>query len=469
MAHGALLRTDDRCDASRDTVSALLRRDGPRRRFGVMMSGLGIRYDLGAGLPLFGRRVPGRDLVTADGSPRVFRLLHDARRLLLKLDGPGGFDIGPWVDRVPAIDAAFAGAGEFPIQGQVAVTAAMPTGPDGSAALAGDGTVAELVDALTTWFGSPRRDGTLGPTDSRMEERSTRPGDGAGGKPTSVPTLRPAILPLDVDHSMTRLDHGVSVTADPEGKPVARMSRRRVPARTGRTGAIGPGGSRAPDGVGRERGDSAGSSLRGWGPDLGGDVRDRRRAGPVGGDPAAQRRGVPRFSPAAGTPWLFLCGAAVGPASAPLLVRPPPGVSARDIPSATGRRCRQGRHDPELGAGRPWVEATFWAGAAGWPPRGRRGPAGRSSREGVGSAMRSLCRRQRCRADHAGANAAAKPTPLGPNHDCPRCRSHPASGGRGVLPRPSRLTGTSAVRDDRSSIPGRSGRSPGGGMTPTLT
>jgi 3-(3-hydroxy-phenyl)propionate hydroxylase len=80
MAQVALLRTDDRTNALRDTVSELLGMDGPRRRLAAEMSGLGIHYDLGEGHLLLGRRMPDLDLVTANGPLRVFTLLHDARR-----------------------------------------------------------------------------------------------------------------------------------------------------------------------------------------------------------------------------------------------------------------------------------------------------------------------------------------------------------------------------------------------------
>jgi hypothetical protein len=60
----------------RDTISELLGMDEPRKRFAAMMSGLDIRYDLGEGHPLLGRRMPDLDLVTANGPLRLFALLH---------------------------------------------------------------------------------------------------------------------------------------------------------------------------------------------------------------------------------------------------------------------------------------------------------------------------------------------------------------------------------------------------------
>ena len=155
MAQVALLRTDDRTNALRETMSELLGMDEPRKRVAAMMSGLDIHYDLGEGHPLFGRRMPDLDLVTANGPLRVFTLLHDARPVLLNLGEPGGFDVTPWADRVQLIDARYVGIWELPVLGQVAVPAAVLIRPDGYIAWVGDGTDSRLRDALTTWFGSP--------------------------------------------------------------------------------------------------------------------------------------------------------------------------------------------------------------------------------------------------------------------------------------------------------------------------
>jgi 2-polyprenyl-6-methoxyphenol hydroxylase-like FAD-dependent oxidoreductase len=155
MAQIALRRQDDRIKALRDTISELLRVDENRKRFGAMMSGLDIHYDLGEGHALLGRRMPDLDLVTADGPLRVFTLLHDARPVLLNLGEPGGFDITPWADRVQLVDAEYVGTWELPAIGVVAAPTATLIRPDGYVAWVGDRTQLGLADALTTWFGPP--------------------------------------------------------------------------------------------------------------------------------------------------------------------------------------------------------------------------------------------------------------------------------------------------------------------------
>jgi 3-(3-hydroxy-phenyl)propionate hydroxylase len=155
MAQVALRRQDDRTQALGDIVAELLGMDEPRRRLAAEMSGLGIRYDLGEGHPLLGRRIPDLDLVTAGGPLRVFTLLHEARPVLLNLGEPDTFDITPWADRVQLIEGTYAGAWELPAIAPVTPPAAVLIRPDGYVAWVGSGTTLGLHDALTTWFGSP--------------------------------------------------------------------------------------------------------------------------------------------------------------------------------------------------------------------------------------------------------------------------------------------------------------------------
>jgi hypothetical protein len=151
MAQTALGRGDDRTAALRETVAELLKMDEPRKRYAGLMSGLDVRYDLGDGHPLLGRRMPDLEVVTAGGARRVFSLLHDARPVLVNLGEPGAIDLGPWAERVKRIDATYAGAWELPVIGAVAAPAAALVRPDGYVAWVGDGTDRGLREALGVW------------------------------------------------------------------------------------------------------------------------------------------------------------------------------------------------------------------------------------------------------------------------------------------------------------------------------
>jgi 3-(3-hydroxy-phenyl)propionate hydroxylase len=154
MAQVELSRPDDRHQPLRETMTELLGMDEPRRRFAGMISGLDVHYDLGDGHTLLGRRMPDLDLVTGDGSVRVFELLHDARGVLVNLGRPWAFDASPWADRVRSVDADYSGDWELPVLGRVPAPVAVLVRPDGHVAWVGDGTDAGLRDALTAWFGS---------------------------------------------------------------------------------------------------------------------------------------------------------------------------------------------------------------------------------------------------------------------------------------------------------------------------
>jgi 2-polyprenyl-6-methoxyphenol hydroxylase-like FAD-dependent oxidoreductase len=153
MAQVALGEPGDRHQALRDTMTELLGMDEPRKRFAGMLSALDIRYDLGEGHPLLGRRMPDLDVHTADGPTRVFTLLHDARPVFLNLGETDGFDISPWADRVRSVDAKHTGVWELPVLGEVPAPPAVLIRPDGHVAWAGEPTDPALPRALETWFG----------------------------------------------------------------------------------------------------------------------------------------------------------------------------------------------------------------------------------------------------------------------------------------------------------------------------
>ncbi len=155
MAQVALHREDDRTLAVRDIVGDLLKMEEPRKRIAGMMSGLDIRYELGQGHPLLGRRMPDLEVATASGPRRAFSFLRAAQPVLLNLGAPCAIEIAPWSDRVQYVDATYAGNWVLPVLGEVAAPAAVLIRPDGHVAWVGDRTPQGLTEALTTWFGTP--------------------------------------------------------------------------------------------------------------------------------------------------------------------------------------------------------------------------------------------------------------------------------------------------------------------------
>jgi 3-(3-hydroxy-phenyl)propionate hydroxylase len=99
--------------------------------------------------------MPDVDVDTSRGRVRVYRLMHDARPLLLNFGERGTLDIQSWRERVQSIDAQYDGTWELPAIGEVSAPAAVLIRPDGYVAWVGDGTDRGLVDALTKWFGPP--------------------------------------------------------------------------------------------------------------------------------------------------------------------------------------------------------------------------------------------------------------------------------------------------------------------------
>ncbi len=157
MAGSALLRQDDHTHALRETLGELLVLDEPRKRLAADLSGLGIRYDLGQGHPLLGRRMPDLDLVTADGPCRVFSLLHDGRAVLLGLgDASDVLQEGAqWSGRVRCLQAQCEGPWELPVLGVVAAPTGVLIRPDGHVAWVGEGSVQGLHEAMQRWCGAP--------------------------------------------------------------------------------------------------------------------------------------------------------------------------------------------------------------------------------------------------------------------------------------------------------------------------
>ncbi len=154
MASVALLRTDERTKALNEIVAELVGMDEARKRYGAMMSGLDIHYELGAGHPLLGRRMPDLDIVANGKTLRVYTLLHDARHVLLDLGGTAATKT--WNDRVKVVDASYAGAWELPALGEVSAPSAVLIRPDGYVAWIGEQDTQGLDEALQKWAGNER-------------------------------------------------------------------------------------------------------------------------------------------------------------------------------------------------------------------------------------------------------------------------------------------------------------------------
>ena len=162
LAQAALRRPDDRTKVLSDKISEWLRLEGMRKTIAGEMSGLDIRYDLGEGHPLLGRRMPDLDVVMNGGPIRIFSLLHKARSVLMNFGEAGAVNVdgGPWAERVQLVDVKYDGIWELPVLGVIGAPSAVLIRPDGYVAWVGESGQAEqgqagLTEALTEWFGTP--------------------------------------------------------------------------------------------------------------------------------------------------------------------------------------------------------------------------------------------------------------------------------------------------------------------------
>ncbi|MER7131129.1 FAD-dependent monooxygenase [Streptosporangium saharense] len=149
-AQTVLGRPGAQMNALRETFSRLIEVDEVNRLLGGMITALDIRYPLGDGHPLLGRRVPDLDLLTPCGPARLYGLLHAARPLLLDLGA--GETVEGWADRVDLVEASCADrVWTLPVVGEVPAPEALLVRPDGHVAwVAGSGSP---ETALTTWCG----------------------------------------------------------------------------------------------------------------------------------------------------------------------------------------------------------------------------------------------------------------------------------------------------------------------------
>ncbi|NJQ00174.1 FAD-dependent monooxygenase [Streptomyces zingiberis] len=165
----ALLGTDPGTTALRGVFTQLMEIAEVNRYMTEMITAIGIRYDLGEGHDLLGRRM--RDLPLKQG--RLYELTHGGRGLLL--DRTGRLSVAGWADRVDrvdweegVVDAGDSGprpeagtAGDGGTTGDAEVTGGGPgpdvpaalLRPDGHVAWVGEGQTS-LEDGLRRWFGA---------------------------------------------------------------------------------------------------------------------------------------------------------------------------------------------------------------------------------------------------------------------------------------------------------------------------
>ncbi|QWQ41388.1 FAD-dependent monooxygenase [Streptomyces sp. YPW6] len=152
-AAGKIYLSGEEMDPVREVMGELLAQKDAAERAAGIVSGLGVRYELGKGEhPLLGLRMPpGRELALADGATaRVGDLLRTGHGLLITTDPAHARLAEGLDDRLDVVTGAWSQEGE-PALETVLVR------PDGYVAWTSPGTVDTLVDTLTRWFGTAQR------------------------------------------------------------------------------------------------------------------------------------------------------------------------------------------------------------------------------------------------------------------------------------------------------------------------
>ena len=135
-AQSELMSTEPGAQALRRLFTELMDFDDVNRHLIEKIVAIGVRYDVGGGHALLGRRL--RDITLQRG--RLYELMHGGRGLLL--DQTGRLSVAGWADRVDHV---------VDVSDELDVPAVLLR-PDGHVAWVGDDQH-DLIDRLITWFG----------------------------------------------------------------------------------------------------------------------------------------------------------------------------------------------------------------------------------------------------------------------------------------------------------------------------
>jgi 2-polyprenyl-6-methoxyphenol hydroxylase-like FAD-dependent oxidoreductase len=144
---------DAEMDPMRSVLAELMTYKDAAGHLAGIVSGLGIRYDLGNGdHPLLGLRMPPDAEITQTGGTRtrIADLLHDARGLLVTTSSSQiSQQAEGWADRIKIITGTWA-PGSDPALDAVLIR------PDGYVAWTAPGSDGDLAGTLSHWFGTAR-------------------------------------------------------------------------------------------------------------------------------------------------------------------------------------------------------------------------------------------------------------------------------------------------------------------------
>jgi 2-polyprenyl-6-methoxyphenol hydroxylase-like FAD-dependent oxidoreductase len=151
QAASMLYLGDADIDPVRSVMRELVAYKDAAGHLAAIVSGLGIRYDMGPGEhPLLGRRMPpDYELTLPDGRrTTIADLLHTARGILITTSPPAQATLA-WADRIEVITGTWTPR-QHPAPDTVLIR------PDGYVAWTSPGTDTDLPTALSHWFGTAR-------------------------------------------------------------------------------------------------------------------------------------------------------------------------------------------------------------------------------------------------------------------------------------------------------------------------